>query len=512
MKLFPSFPIASAPSRVTLAGIALVSLTSCQLLQRDQTVAEEEKADTLYPQPTGAELSPEAQELNDAARILAGLESFVGQDKHPLWRKEEFWKAHRTGSNAIWAEFANKRGTKVRSWAATEVADVNTVPVVFQPFGGPDFVFSHLLFPNAETYVLCGTAPCLDLPKIGEVSPATLADTVDEVRNAMVAALKVVPKDSKTEMKPRGTSLQGALPVLLALAARTGHIVESIEMMPLGDDAAVPSGPLALDPSMGGPDLTLTTRASNPNSACVITLRTGEGKTKRLFYFNQGLTDEALPESAALLSFLNKQPRVVAVLNETAHELHQTNTLRLQQYLAKHAVAIVQDPSGVPHRHFDQTAWNIQRYGSYTGAPSEFREFDQPDLITAYKDQTNRPLSLPFGKGLIGQDITGALMIARPLVQNVADLPLREALTPLSEDSPVVPAIAEGSAPAPEIGMPVIESEFLKTMPDSAPSIIVAQPTAVGPAAAISPAAPIVQLEANATAAAAPTTPAPVAK
>jgi hypothetical protein len=94
----------------------------------------------------------------------------------------------------------------------------------------------------------------------------------------------------------------------------------------------------------------------------------------------------------------------------------------------------------------------------------------------------------------------------------VADLPLREALTPLSEDSPVVPAIAEGSAPAPEIGMPVIESEFLKTMPDSAPSIIVAQPTAVGPAAAISPAAPIVQLEANATAAAAPTTPAPVAK
>jgi hypothetical protein len=509
MKLFPSLTIASAPSRIALAGIALVSLSSCQLMRDDKTASKEEKPDFLYPQPTQADLSPEAQELNDAARILAGLDSLVDQDKHVQWRKEDFWKAHRTGSNAIWAEFAKKRGTKVRNWASTEVADVNTVPVVFQPFGGPDFVFSHLLFPNADTFVLCGTMPCLDLPKIGEVNAATLADTVYDVRNAMATALKVQPKDAKVELKSNGMGLQGALPVLLALAARTGHIVESVEMMPLGDDKAVPSGPLALDPSLGGPDLTLTTLATNPNSACVITLRTGEGKTKRLFYFNQGLTDEALPESAALLSYLNKQPSVVAVLNETAHELHQTNTLRLQKYLAKHAVAIVQDPSGVPHRHFDQTAWNIQRYGSYSGAPSEFREFDQPDLIAAYNDQTNRPLSLPFGKGLIGQEVSGSLMIARPLVRNVADLPLREEVTPLMEGSPEVPAVA-GDPAVPE--GPVIESEFLKPTPDPTPSIIVAQPTAVGPAAAASPEAPIVQLEPNATAAATPAVPSPAAK
>ncbi len=133
-------------------------------------------------------------------------------------------------------------------------------------------------------------------------------------------------------------------------------------------------------------------------------------------------------------------------------------------------------------------------------------------FLRTYNDQTNRPLSLPFGKGLIGQEITGAFMIARPLVKNVADLPLREGVTPLSEASPEVPAVAEVGAPVTEIGLPVSESEFLKPTPDPTPSIIVAQPTAVGPAAVVSPEAPIVQLGPNSTAAATPAAPAPVAK
>lgn len=505
------FSLSELVRRITTAALLATSLSSCQLLNRDKVADEPEKADALYPQPTLAQLPPEAQELNDAARVLAGLDAISDQDKHPQWRKESFWRTHRAESDVLWSEFASKRGMKVRTWAATEVADVEFVPVVFQPFGGPDFIFSHLLFPNAETYVLCGTLPCVDLPKVGDVNQSTLADTVQSVRTAMAGALKVESKNAKFEAAPRTAGLEGALPVLLALAARTGHIIESVEMMPLDDQNVSTTGPIELDPPTSEPNLVLTNRTAHPASACVISMRTGDGKAKRLFYFNQALNDEALPESAALLRYLNKQPRIVAVVNDSAHELHRPNTLRLQKYLASHAAAIVQDPSGVPHRHFNSENWAIQRYGSYSGAPGEQHEFDQPDLVAAYNDQTNRPLALPFGRGPIGQETSAALLIARPLGRDIASVPTEGEMTPLSEDAPMVTdtaAAGDLGLPTPPDG-PVTESEFLKVQPSPVPSIIVSRPTAVGPTAAAAPAEPLTQPAPTDTAALKPVTPAP---
>ena len=392
----------------------------------------------------------------------------------------------------MWKEFSSKRGIKVRKWAATEVADVESTPVVFQPFGGPDFTFSHLMFPNAETFVVCGKAPCIDVPKLAEVTPDIMAETIFNLRTTSAALLKVEhEKETQAPQAPQVPRqvIPGALPTLLALAARTGHIVESVELMPT-DEAApapVPSGEIPLDP------MTTAKAAashSHPSSACVITLRTGDGRQRRLFYFQQDLTDEGLPGDAALLRFLNKQQRVVVVVNETGHELHQTNTLRLQQYIAKHAVALIQDPSGVPYRHFSQDAWNIRRYGSYAGAPSEFRQFDQPELLAAYNDKTSQPDPLPFGTGKLGKEMPAAMLIARPLVTSASDLPVNVDVPALPEPASPEPVVTSGgpalvtSVASPTVTTPAPVTQT-PVVPQSAPA-----PSSPTPAAPVTTADP----------------------
>ena len=170
-------------------------------------------------------------------------------------------------------------------------------------------------------------------------------------------------------------------------------------------------------------------------------------------------------------------------MNDSAHELHQENTLRIQKYIASHAVALIQDPSGVPFRHFNQSAWNVQKYGSYKGAPPAYKTFDQPELIAAYDDTSSKPQPLPFGAGPIHKELPAALLVARPLITNTADIPTHEEVTPLVEpgaaEAPAVSAapVAESSpapvtasapvpadtataesAPAPSPGMTVISS------------------------------------------------------
>lgn len=430
---------------VMVATIVASSLSSCQLpllskgekSKNDDKEAEAASAD-VFPEPKMADLSPEVREVNDVARYLAGLPALGDESTNKKWRSEDFWKAHRTGMDKMWKEFASKRGAKVKKWSGSELADVATVPVVFQPFGGPDFVFSQLLFPKAETFVVCGKAPCIDIPKLDAIQPAMLADIVFTLRQATAVALRA--EGEATSGIPVAPQTTGALPMLLAFGARTGHVIESVELMP--NDGSQP-GQMPLDlPDAGG-----QSKRSQPSSACVVSMRAADGSVRRLFYFQQDLTDDGLPESAALLRYLNKQSRVAVVVNESAHELHQPNTLRIQKYIASHAAALIQDPSGVPYRHFSLEAWNIQRYGNYTGAPAEYVSFNQPELIAAYNDKsTVHPL--PFGAGPLRKESTAALMIARPLVTKEDELPVNVDVTPLAESNQELPAPKTAAPPA----------------------------------------------------------------
>jgi hypothetical protein len=382
-------------------------LTSCQTpdskLADDKKSEDQKKDASLYPEPDAATVTPEARKMNDTARLFAGMSALEGQEHHANWRGQDFWQGYRQSADAMWKEFAAKRGNAVRKWSHAEAADLHSAGVVFQPLQGPNFVFSHLMMPQSDTLVVCGQVPCLDLPEVSTMDLGSLADTIHQLRGELAGNLELGP----VAMPPA----LGAVPTLMALAVRTGHVIDGLEIMP-----PKPAGEGDAD-------------RNQPGSACVVMMHDANGRAKKLFYFQQDLSDAGLTDESAVLKFLAQQGKTVAVLRNTAHELHQPAYTRLRDHLLNKGVAFVQDPSGMPMRSFDLAKWNLSLYGAYTGAPNEHRENDQPDLIAAYQSPDTGIGSLPFTGGLISEETPAALIIARPQSEPQIDL----AVTPLME-------------------------------------------------------------------------------
>ena len=96
---------------MALSSLATLAMTSCQLADpaKLEQAKKQEEVSQLYPQPVTADLTPEAKEINDAARLLAGLPALTGQDANKQWRSENFWRAHKTGMEKMWNDFFLKK-------------------------------------------------------------------------------------------------------------------------------------------------------------------------------------------------------------------------------------------------------------------------------------------------------------------------------------------------------------------------------------------------------------------
>ena len=70
------------------------------------------------------------------------------------------WQRHAATLNALFADFERQYARPAAEWARSALAGKRKARVVFYPFSGPDFTFAHLLFPAAETYILCGLESC----------------------------------------------------------------------------------------------------------------------------------------------------------------------------------------------------------------------------------------------------------------------------------------------------------------------------------------------------------------
>ena len=452
----PSFLSHRAP---VLLAIAAGLLSSCQTPDSKTADAKKNeskvaKDSSLYPEPDPASVTEEARKVNDAARLFAGLSAQPGHDIFAKWRSQDFWLTYKTSSDAMWKEFAAKRGKAVRQWSFAEASDLHDAQVVFQPFQGPNFVFSHLMMPASSSYVVCGSVPCVDLPNVEKMELAQMADTIHALRGEMAASLQTDPAASAP-----ASNVPGAVPLLLAFAARTGHVIDGLEILPAEPDAEKKN-------------------KNQPDSACVVMMHDAEGRHKKLFYFQQDMSDQSLTAESAVLKFLEQQGKTVAVLRDTRHEMHTPGFNLLREHLMKRGVAFVQDPSGVPFRSFDLAKWNVSLYGTYTGAPGDAREHEQPDLLAAYGAPDAGVGKLPFSAGSLSQEQPAALLVARTAMEPVIDInvtPLIETTPPPTADTP---ASTTASAPAP---MPTPTPTTSPVPATTAAATPMPQPAGVGP-------------------------------
>ena len=100
----------------------------------------------------------QAADADATAKFLAGLP--VRGTALEALGTDPAWADHAISFDAAWQKREERQLSKVRPWAQTFLGNAYTARgPMFYFFSGPDFLYAYAFFPNARTYLLCGTEP-----------------------------------------------------------------------------------------------------------------------------------------------------------------------------------------------------------------------------------------------------------------------------------------------------------------------------------------------------------------
>jgi hypothetical protein len=312
--------------------------------------------------------------VDDTARFLAGIP--VQGLLEPLTH-DPAWLDHARNLDSAWFKKDYFQIRPIRAWmlanASQYYASTNTV---YYMFGGPDFLYANLFFPQAKTYILAGLEPVGQVPDINRMDPAALRIDLNSLRDSMHTVLQThyfITKDMRTDLS--GANLGGTLPILYVFLARLNCTV--------------------LD----------TTYVNSPAPGVKINF-TRDGSRQTLYYFKTDLSGGPSP----FLKWCAAQGPGLSLLKSASYLMHTEGFSGVRNFLLDHSRVIIQDDSGIPLRAFPKT-WKVDCYGRYVPHAEMFGKYHQPELAAIYNREPPPP-ELGFAFGYHWQKDRGLLMLA----------------------------------------------------------------------------------------------------
>ena len=298
--------------------------------------------------------------LDDTAKFLGGLP--VKGPLEPLTLSDA-WINHATDLNTVWVRKDFHQLEPIRAWMTANASEYyNSSNTMYYMFGGPDFLYAHAFFPNANTYILAGLEPIGQVPDLSRLNPDALDGELNALRGSMSTVLKThyfITKDMRTDL----TRVGGTLPILYVFLARRGCTV--------------------LD----------TTYIDSPAPGVKITF-VHHGPKQTLYYFK---TDLSGGGKTPFLKWCAAQGPGLSLLKAASYLMHSEGFNGVRNFLLERSLVIVQDDTGIPLRSFPK-GWTVNCYGRYVPHAEMFGKFHQPDLAAIYaKDPPPSELGFPFG-------------------------------------------------------------------------------------------------------------------
>ena len=312
--------------------------------------------------------------LDETAHFLAGLP--VKGALEPL-TQAEVWRNHVDALDEAWFKKERRQLAPIRAWMAAHANEYyKSSNTMYYMFSGPDFLYAHAFFPNANTYILAGLEPVGQVPDLSRLSPEVLAGELSALRASMHTILQThyfITKDMRTDLG-RG-SLGGTLPILYVFLARRGCTV--------------------LD----------TTYIQSPAEGVKITF-VSHGPTQTLYYFKTDLSGG----KSDFLSWCAAQGPGLSLLKAASYLMHGEGFAGVRNFLLERSRVIIQDDSGIPLCSFPKN-WKIDCYGRYVPHAEMFGKYRQPELAAVYA-RNPPPSELGFAFGYHWQKDRGILMMA----------------------------------------------------------------------------------------------------
>jgi hypothetical protein len=369
------------------------------------------KADRALPSRQGGakapQLAPDTASVQNVATYLAGLSPQPGTPLATL-ATQPTWQAFAKDQDKSWAKYRATHTDRMNQWAATELDSVRqATTTVFYPFSGPDFLNVFTMFPTASTYVMFGLEPVGSVPSHENLENPAILPAVKKSLWSVLNFSFFRTNDMAVDLK--SVNLDGAVPLIMLFAARTGNHLQSVKAVQLdarGQLQAVAD--------------TTSTLASNQKSALAktipgaeIKLQAADGSEKTIYYFSADLSDWKLGTKSAPLAYVRTLGPLTTYVKSATYLMHKSYFSKVRNLVLERSNYLLQDDSGIAMKYFPKSAWQFTYYGTYRRPINLFAKQYQPELTAAYHDSLNRARPLPFGTGYNWRQTDSNLLLAK---------------------------------------------------------------------------------------------------
>ncbi|GAC1602572.1 MAG: hypothetical protein NVS3B25_30930 [Hymenobacter sp.] len=348
--------------------------------------------------------APDTAYAQDVAAFLGGLHP----SQHGALAKlaaQPAWQAFARDQDKSWQKYRATHTTRMTKWANTELDSVHhSSPTIFYPFSGPDFLNVFTMFPTSHTYVLMGLEPVGSVPARASLENPQLLPTVKASLWSVLNFSFFRTNDMAVDLK--SVELDGALPLMMLFAARTGNQITAIRLVQLDDAGQLQDAP------------TDTTQANHPKSVpgVEMKLRGPDGQPKTVYYFSTDLSNHGLNVKPAPAIFVRSLGPLTTYVKSATYLMHKVYFSEVRALVLRRSRYILQDDSGIAMKYFQKGAWQFNYYGAYKRPINLFAKHYQPELTAAYTDSLHHPKVLPFGTGYNWRQTDSNLLLARRLV------------------------------------------------------------------------------------------------
>jgi hypothetical protein len=348
--------------------------------------------------------APDTAYAQDVAMFLGGQQPSQHSNLTQL-AAQPIWQAFAKDQDKSWDKYRATHTTSMTKWASTELDSVHAnSPTIFYPFSGPDFLNVFTMFPTSQTYVLMGLEPVGSVPARSSLENPKLFSAVKASLWSVLNFSFFRTNDMAVDLK--SVELDGALPLMMLFAARTGNQVTGIRSVQL--DATGHRQDSATD--------TAQTKGTKAVPGVEMKLRGPDGQAKTVYYFSADLSDWKLKANKAPVEFVRSLGPLTTYVKSATYLMHKAYFNQVRRLILRRSRYILQDDSGIAMKFFQKGAWQFNYYGAYRRPINLFAKHYQPELTAAYRDTVHRAKALPFGTGYNWRQTDSNLLLARRLV------------------------------------------------------------------------------------------------
>src|SRR6266513_2934990 len=320
---------------------------------------------------------------NDVARFLAGMPVPEESPLAPLMR-DPAWQTHAAFFEEQFSKLNLRQLQKLHAWQATALSEsLQSIPVVFYMFSGPDFLYVDQFFPNAAVYVLSGKEALGPPPDPLRI--ANLSSSLGNLENAMKSSLNTtyfITKDMKIDLHEQ--NLNGVLPILYAFIARADKSITKVTFGTLNSGGAFQeAAPGKKGSSVSGVRIKYT---DNPS-----------GDSQTMYYFTTDISDGGIKATPGFLKFCQRLGVGSSFLKSSSYLMFENGFATIRNFILEHSNRIVQDDSGIPVTYLDPNKWSLRFFGAYLGPIDLFKQHHQPRLQELFAQSNPPPLEFGFG-------------------------------------------------------------------------------------------------------------------